>query len=174
MSKLRLIITDQCGRQCPGCCNKQFDLDSLPRVSDFTGYDMIMITGGEPMLNPVRTLRIIRDIQVQASCPIIVYTAHVRNIDAVLMLLYFIDGLTVTLHDPVDVLPFNLFEQRLRKAYYFGWVPRSKSLRLNVFRGVRGYENWNGWQVKDNIEWIDPCPLPDDEVLALYPGALEK
>ena len=44
-----------------------------------------------------------------------------------------------------------------------------KSLRLKVFKGVdvSGID-LSLWDVKDNIEWIKDCPLPEDEVLMRY------
>ena len=63
MRKLRLLFTKDCNRNCPGCCNKDWDLDSLPVCTDFTPYDLVMITGGEPMLYPERLLHLIRRIR---------------------------------------------------------------------------------------------------------------
>ena len=42
-------------------------------------------------------------------------------------------------------------------------------LRLNVFKGIELPKNGidksilNYWQIKKDIEWLDPCPLPDGE-----------
>lgn len=62
MRKLRLLFTKDCNRDCPGCCNKDWDLDHLPVCADFKPYDLVMITGGEPMLYPERLLKLIRKI----------------------------------------------------------------------------------------------------------------
>ena len=49
MKKIRLIITKDCPNNCLKCCNKNFDLDSLPIVKDYD-CDELIITGGEPMI----------------------------------------------------------------------------------------------------------------------------
>ena len=42
---------------------------------------------------------------------------------------------------------------------------KTKSFRLNVFKGVDISKlNTFGWKVKDEIEWIKNCSLPEDEV----------
>ena len=50
--KLRLLLFEECDRDGPGCCNRDWDLRSLPVCRDFTPYQVIMLTGGEPMLHP--------------------------------------------------------------------------------------------------------------------------
>ncbi len=50
MKKLRLIITEKCNRKCSGCCNNDWNIDKLPVITDFSKYNEIIITGGEPML----------------------------------------------------------------------------------------------------------------------------
>ena len=43
--KLRLLLFEECDRDCPGCCNRDWDLRSLPVCRDFTPYQVIMLTG---------------------------------------------------------------------------------------------------------------------------------
>jgi hypothetical protein len=71
------------------------------------------------------------------------------------------DGLTVTLHTQQDVAKFKAFDR-----YILPPVRRRKSLRLNIFKGVdlKGYKP-EGWVIKDGIEWIKNCPLPEGETL---------
>ncbi|MFH2046138.1 MAG: 4Fe-4S cluster-binding domain-containing protein, partial [Pseudomonadota bacterium] len=102
MKKLRLLITEECNRNCSGCCNKDWDLQSLIVEQDYTKYDLIMLTGGEPMLNYEETLSIIIDIKSKSKAKIIVYTAKIDKLSEVLSVLGFSDGITVTLHEPFD------------------------------------------------------------------------
>lgn len=46
MKKLRLLLHEECNRNCKGCCNKDWDLNALEIEDDFTDYDEILITGG--------------------------------------------------------------------------------------------------------------------------------
>jgi len=71
-------------------------------------------------------------------------------------LLNALDGITITLHTQRDVLPFKAF------ASFTNGIKRS--LRVNIFKGVYISQIPKGWAVKDNIEWIQNCPLPKDEV----------
>lgn len=47
---LHLMITDQCDRNCKYCCNKQYDVNSIPFATqeDFKSVDTVCLTGGEP------------------------------------------------------------------------------------------------------------------------------
>ena len=74
----RLLVTYDCPRSCPMCCNKDmsgpkpailYDMDRL------RGLRMVLITGGEPLLYPERLLRLIHELRMKTTCQIIVYTA---------------------------------------------------------------------------------------------------
>jgi len=159
MSKLRLLLWEDCNRTCEGCCNKDWDLRTLPVCSDFSGYDLIMLTGGEPMLKPEMVLQTIEAIRRQTAAPVYVYTADVDNLDSAFAILAAADGITLTLHEQSDVDNFQTFDHCMVMKQITG-----KSLRLNVFKGVDLADVCtSGWQVKDNIEWIEDCPLPSDE-----------
>lgn len=148
MRILRLLLLSACNRACPGCCNKQWDIATLPVVRDFRGYNMVILTGGEPMLNPSLVVGVTHHIRCQTTAPIILYTAKPEGLPLVMP---YLDGVTVTLHEQADVAPFLA----LPKLH--------GSLRVNVFAGVE-VGDVPGWQAKRNIEWIEDCPLPKDEV----------
>lgn len=163
MNKLRLIVTSKCNRTCEGCCNKDYDLESLPIVESYEGYEIIMLSGGEPMLYPEKLEALIKEIREQNStAKIYLYTALVDNVAASLTILELVDGLTLTLHDERDINPFYEFSFCITLNSV-----NTKTLRLNVFSGITtGYNNYhNKWIIKDNMEWIKNCPLPDGEVL---------
>ena len=165
MSKLRLVITEKCNKSCEGCCNKQFDISALPVEADFKDYECIMLTGGEPMLDTEYLKRIIAAIKRQTDAPIYVYTSKVDDYEAVNEILDMVEGLTVTLHEQDDVMPFMVFNTFLHLYH------RKKSMRLNVFKDVDLPETFDFagiWQVKDNIEWLNPHVLPEGEVLKRY------
>jgi hypothetical protein len=157
--KLRLLLFEECDRSCAGCCNLGFALEALDVCEDWDGYDEIILTGGEPMLRPDYVKGVIDAIRVQVDTPIYMYTAKTSNPLAVLEILEMIQGITVTLHEQADVGDFCWLLACIKRADV-----RDKSLRLNVFSGVdvKGLD-LSGWKVKDNIEWIPDCPLPEDE-----------
>lgn len=161
MKKLRLVLFEQCNRACPGCCNKDWDLKALPVCQDLRGWDEILLTGGEPMLYPQLILDTVAGIPKETK--VILYTAKVDDIDAVLTVLDGIDGITVTLHDQEDVWPFLTLVEILRNME----ETYSKSLRVNIFEGIIVFNQsgFSKWKIKSNMTWIKNCPLPQDEVL---------
>jgi hypothetical protein len=149
---LRLLLFSACNRACEGCCNKQWDLDALPVCDDYHDYDMVLLTGGEPMLNPTLVAMTANRIRCQTMAPIILYTAKPERLPGVMP---FLDGVTVTLHEQADVDPFLNVAHKLHGQ---GW-----SLRVNVFAGVE-IGDVPGWEMKRDIEWIEDCPMPEGEV----------
>ena len=167
--KLRLLLWDECNRACDGCCNKGFDLPNLPVCGSYKGYDLIMLTGGEPMLYPDRLKTVIGEIRGETDARIVLYTAKTDDADALIEIAGLLDGLTVTLHDPSDVKPFLAFDDRFarHRIYHAGTNRKDQTFRLNVFSEARidPGEITAKWNVKDNIKWIIDCPLPAGEVL---------
>ena len=161
MKKLRLVLFENCNRSCPGCCNKDWDLKHLSVVESYSEYDVVMLTGGEPMLNPELIIETAWKIREVSDAKIYVYTAKVDNVMAMLAVLNFVDGITVTLHEQSDVKPFLQFD------YDLNCMCIDKSLRLNIFKGINIKEEdlYADWIIKDNITWIKNCPLPKDEIL---------
>lgn len=159
MKILRLLVTKECNHNCSGCCNKQWDLDKLPIITDFSEYDEIIITGGEPMLfgNSVKTLA--DSIRLlYPNIKLILYTTKIHQ--AHWYCRQNFDGITVTLHEQYDVEHFyNNYN------LYFS----AETLRLNVFENVTIPTRYkklfkkHGWIIKDNIKWIENCPLPENE-----------
>lgn len=162
--RLRLLLTEKCNRKCHGCCNKDFDLSALEVCKDYSGYECIMLTGGEPMLDPQLVKEAAKTIKQQTNAPIYLYTAKTDNALALSTSLWLhLDGVTVTLHNKKDIEPFLNFD----KEKFL-----NKSLRLNIFKGVTLRDNLNNdWKIKRNIRWIKNCPLPEDEVFMKY-GAI--
>ena len=163
--KLRLLLTQACNRKCPRCCNNDWDLNSLEKETDYSQYDLIMLTGGEPMLFPDLIEKVVKEIRETSTAKIYVYTAKVDNVTEVIRVLNLVDGLTVTLHEQKDVAHFKDLYYLLEVLECF----HKKSLRLNIFKEV--YFPLNVlplWKVKDNIEWIRHCPLPTGEVFMKY------
>lgn len=157
-----MLVTKKCNRSCDGCCNKDWDLDSLPICESFSGYDQIMITGGEPTLDPYKLYLLARDIRdANPRAQLILYTA---NPIAVNLFINFFDAITLTLHDKSDVDEFLKTNIMLCDLYVGGML--SCNLRLNTFVKNIPYDknHYHGiWDVR-YMQWIKDCPLPKDEV----------
>ena len=164
MKKLRLLVTKSCNRSCAGCYNKNFDLDSLPVITDFSHYEKVMITGGEPMLFPHALLDLISEIRAQNSTvKIYLYTASPDVLEN-RAILSSIDGLQLSLHKTNinEMTTFNFRQVILKDAREWCKI----STRLSVFPEMDNVivirpEVWDVIRFQD---WIDNCPLPDDEL----------
>ena len=159
--KLRLLLNKDCDRSCAGCCNKDWDLDNLPICKTYKDYEEIILTGGEPMLYPVRVLETINEIRTEnPKAKIILYTA--KPIDDALFryMMCKLDGITITFHEQKDVGHFN----KVWRVFYKEELEK-KIIRLNVFKGIDiSSVDKEGIRVKENMVWIKNCPLPEDEV----------
>lgn len=159
MKKLRLLFTKDCEKNCKGCCNKDWDLDSLLEVDHFN-YDEILITGGEPMLYPLSLIELVKKIRLRSGAKIILYTAKCNNV-LIKIIEKYLDGVTVTLHEQSDVQFFKKLNKRMLNDKIF----LNKFLRLNIFKNIKLPKNINLslWKIKKNIEWVKNCPLPKNE-----------
>lgn len=161
--KLRLLLFEDCNRNCIGCCNKDFDIKNLPVCTDYTLYNKIMLTGGEPMLRPDVVLQAVSEIREQTNASIILYTAWAKDPEILGCIVDQIDGLTLTLHGPEDIADFKSFDNYYKERYR-----PYRTFRLNVFKEAGEIQEHSFWQVKNGIEWIENCPLPDNEVFMRY------
>jgi len=163
MKKLRLLITEDCNRSCKGCCNKDWDLKSLPINKGYKGYKEIMLTGGEPMLYPNLIIKICKEIREQTDCPIYLYTAKVEVLYDILEVMFNLSGICLTLHEQKDVKPFIYFSNMLNQLGAKG------SFRLNIFKGINTYNvDLSAWKVRKDMVWMKNCPIPKDEVFKRY------
>lgn len=175
--KLRLLFTPECNRSCRGCCNKDWDLNALPICHDYSGYEEIIITGGEPLLYVEKLVNLLHTIkEANPTARLILYTAKTDHVDIILDLArYFLHGITITLHTIQDIPNFVVLNHVLESYMYDGTL-KDKTLRLNVFKQVRfrahglKAEKLTKWQIKDNLEWMKDCPLPEDEVFMRSPN----
>lgn len=155
----RLLVTYDCPNHCALCCNKDKSGPKPEVVADiaaFKGLGMVLITGGEPLLYPYRLLDLIHELRRATKAKIIVYTAMAALHDTLEAIIHAADGITVTLHTQDDACDF----------FKFGNVklPRNKSLRMNVFKGVQPPPMPKRWFMQREMIWMPHCPIPKGEV----------
>lgn len=158
--KLRLLITAECPNKCPLCCNNRFDLEKIPVVDSFDGYEEIMITGGEPLLFPKEVGFLAMYIKLRTKAKVYIYTANF-NIKTFSLLSLVVDGFVYTPHSQKDVDDFI----RLNDFVLSTPVSEHRSLRLNIFPEVEKFfhdVDLHCWKVK-KMEWIKDCPVPEGE-----------
>lgn len=154
--KLRLVITYDCPRACEGCCNHGREKPEIISLKDISNYKEIYITGGEPLLYPGRVVEIGNYLR-QSEAKLFVYSAFFDELNW-LSVLPWLDGITFTIHDKEGIHDWENLDFLIRNLGY-----DDLSLRVNVFRKA-GYEPYLGlWKIKNNMEWIENCPLPKGE-----------
>jgi hypothetical protein len=161
--KLRLLVLEECERDCKGCCNKDYDLSKLEIAPhSYEEYDEVLLTGGEPMLVFNMLINLITHIKDTSSAKIILYTSKLNKPGDLDYINRRVDGVTLTLHEPKDLILFGRFYDEYVRQDYGSW-------RLNVFRGVDisphlvDQLRQLGWDVRTDKEWIPNCPLPEGE-----------
>jgi organic radical activating enzyme len=159
--KLRLLITTKCPNNCPLCCNKNFDLDSLEGLEDLTQYDEVSITGGEPMLINVDILTRFINLLSSMKKKVYLYTS-IATIDTIDMGCFSaLNGITLTLHSQKDLDNFIISNKRCLERKN---PLRKVSLILKYFKGMELPKDidLSMWKVKET-EWVENCPLPEGE-----------
>ena len=127
MKSARVIITFDCPRNCSYCCNKQpKGLESgkyIKELADIKGYDNYVITGGEPLNNPVTTLNIIKELkELNPEAKIYMYTSIWLSTPEQLEIFDLLDGITYSLHGKgteVDKVMFNSFQDVLSFSHHY-------------------------------------------------------
>lgn len=146
---IHIMVTSLCDRNCPHCCNKQYDLATIPYVTDeeLKAAKRIFITGGEPFeySDPLHIARH--------------YKTHYPNIESVIVYtnaweladymcdnedfdLRYIDGVNVSIKAPGDIDAFEqiivkdcrITELPHNRLYVFGNLMPKKIVGFEVFK----------------------------------------
>ena len=180
---LRLLVTENCNKDCSGCCNKQNQFANIESLNlglshrsnwDYLrSFKEILLTGGEPMLYPESLKDIIFNIRTyHPSVKIYLYTAFIPG-PVIMDILNLVDGITLTLHDLDDREGFFAFSKTLANNPLY---LLNKSMRLNIFKEAYIMDYYVDddlfslydfgekiWDKKHKLKWIENCPLPDHE-----------
>lgn len=171
-SKARVILTLDCNKNCPGCCNKMEKFKSIMKEVDFEylkNFDTIILTGGEPLLDPEYTLMIATRLK-NLGKKIYLYTTQWDDSIVLEHIIAIVDGIHYTLHHPFsgrDQELFNEFQSSIKGLATKG----DKSFRLYIESNINLNVHFNPslfsrievkpWMREDQIE------LPEDELLIL-------
>ena len=162
-SKLRLVTTNICPRKCELCSNKNNNHPPIVTIEEANKYDMVILTGGEPMMYPDNMVKLLDEL---GGTKVVIYTAYIHDPFQTRRVLFQpnVVGVTFTIHDNKGLDDFHLFDQCVRQV--IDKIPfRKLSLHLNIFPSdITQFKamDFSLWRVK-MIDWIVDCPLPSDE-----------
>ena len=173
MKKARVIITFDCFRNCQGCCNKYGTImknaKSLQNITDLKNYDVVMITGGEPMLYPNKVIDLTKSLKKEnPNIKVYLYTANHKNAWDLEQVLQYVDGIQYSLHSNatgIDMDDFQCFQ-----AQIFTWAD-VKSFRLYIDQSIKGTVHITPdlWQRIEIKPW-----LTESQLLAQQPNGLPQ
>ena len=173
MRTARVILWRACNRDCELCCNKAEagaiqGAIPIKSICDVTGYDEVLLTGGEPMLNPDKVIgaaTYARKFNPHAK--IYLYTAWWYNdYDRMLEVLRAVDGVHYAVHGPS--MYDNDFDMlKWVQDHLFRNKDWDKSYRLHLDRDIASTVEITPclWSRIDCKPWLVDCPLPPHEDL---------
>lgn len=158
--KIHLMVTSLCDRNCKDCCNKQYDLNTIPYVTnaELRDAEVLYITGGEPFKysNPTVIAEFykkhypnIKRVYVYTNARELAVYATVANGG-----LGHIDGLTVSIKNEADRFHFERYIANSKK------INALYSNMLYVFDGLYPKE-FGKFKMKDRVWQEEFVPEPN-------------
>jgi hypothetical protein len=117
ISTARVIVTRKCNRECLKCVNdqQQESIRILESDEELSGYDEIIITGGEPLLFPQKLHRFIENThKLNRWKRVILYTTAPDYFALMRLRRHFV-GITISLYTDEDVRRFNFWANILER-----------------------------------------------------------
>lgn len=179
--KARLILTYDCPRSCSYCANQNEELISHSRgisdLSDLDDYEEVILTGGEPMLDPFTTAAVATELRNRRPHRKIYVHAAMWD-DGSKYVLREVDGVTYSLHEPPvgedlnskkDLEMLNLFQKHVGLYSRPGSTHRLKINDNFSDKHLLGIEHYRSFH-RTSIETWTPgtCALPADEHLFIW------
>ncbi len=162
----RFITTLDCPNKCSYCCNTPEMINSAIKIKDLSAlkdYDIVCITGGEPMLRWYDVISMSIQLKQQNhNVKIYLYTALSNHLHRTI-LKGGIDGVHFTLHIGQDTNDFYKTQQIAKE------FPVSKSFRARIMSQTQHVLiNTKVWSRLEIKPWIEHCPLPEHETLFIW------
>lgn len=165
---IHLMVTRFCCRDCRDCCNKQYDVNSIPVITEdeYRYAHTILLTGGEPVVftNPSDIAKDIKkkypnikNVYVYANASELVdfLSRKDRSIEG-------IDGFSVSIKSMVDRYIFDSY------ISLFPEFNALKSNRLYVFNNLHPLEaDTSNFQVIER-KWQEKFVPAEDSVFRRY------
>lgn len=108
---IHLMVTTLCNRNCKYCCNKQYDLNNIPYITneELKDAEILCITGGEPFMfsNPCSIAAYYKNKYPNIKKVYVYTSAYELALYLLCHNLYDIDGLNISIRDNKDLDSFN-------------------------------------------------------------------
>jgi hypothetical protein len=173
----RLIVSFDCIRNCPYCCNKYSNIINKAislkgKLDLLKNYKTICVTGGEPLLHFKETKEIIIFLRNQfPKRKIYLYCAWYKKLEDIIEIDNLVDGIHFTLHDTAtneDLFKFDEFQLYLQDTFDEN---KQKSYRLYVYPSIKELTIYPYlWKRVEVKPWLNEkiCVLPKNEFLFIY------
>ena len=152
---VHIMITDKCNRKYPYCCNNQYDISSIPVVTDeeLRRAEYIYLTGGEPFAysDPCRVANGIKILYPNIK-KIGVYTKAYELFEYLCRkgnFLYGVDTLTISLKDLRDK---KVFKDYLSNNHDILYLYDGAPHRVYSFVGLEGLEKRPEFDIQER-QW---------------------
>ncbi len=167
----RIITTFKCQRNCSYCVNKQPAVEVAKpldesSIKDIAGYEEVLLTGGEPMLDPGHTQHIANLVKMyNPQAKQYLYTT-VCGLPAMYETLNKVDGITFTVHgNPSNEDLLMLWEIQIALSKYPNYsnrlsIDKDVLMPLHIIPKV-----WNSVKIKG---WSEDCIVPANEDLFVW------
>lgn len=159
---VHILVTSLCNRNCKYCCNKQYDLNDIPYVTDeeLKSTDTICLTGGEPFMysNPNNIAKKYK-LKYHNIKNVFVYT-NAKELDTYLAIggsLEYIDGVSCSIKNEGDRYVFENNIVNNKK------IKKLRSNRLYVFDALYPMPSAGNFKVIDR-EWQEDLKPADDSI----------
>lgn len=168
----RVIVTFNCNRKCPGCCNNQRkDYSIINSPESLFQYKEIVITGGEPLLNPTETLGFINYMREHGyKGKIFMYTSYWSGKNIAKSVLRELEGITYTIHAEANDSDIMALKNLSNSGFL-----QDNDFSSRLFIDKRLYEkydfsniNLTRWNVIRKLEWKEDCHPAEYEDLIVF------
>jgi len=169
----RVIVTYNCNRNCPGCCNEHGNaVYKTDVINELLMYKELIITGGEPVLISEKVMDFISRLRELGYIgKIFLYTAAFDGYNLYHhAVLKQVDGITFTIHAEAtdrDIISLKALSKQsiLDKSNY--------SSRLIIDNRVYDHYDFSNidlkkWDVIRKLQWKDECKPAENEILTEF------
>ena len=162
---IHILITNFCNRNCKFCCNKQYDMNTIPYVTDeeLRNAEVLCLTGGEPFTYAQpNTIASYYKRNYPNIKKIYVYTNALEFAEYLLndSTLDSVDGVNISIKIPTDAVMFEKFIKYNEK------VQELSSNLLYVFDNLYG-EKPKGFKTMHR-EWQKEFEPANDSIFRRF------